>query len=142
MKNVFLVPISYQTVLNYSQATAVLCNKFNLENKGDIDPRVAGDETYIRVKNKWNYVWFVIGAVSRAIFAYHISNSRETKHALITFKKTTRTLPNDNFIEFISNGNTSYDAAALYLNFGLEKPILKRYSVIGLKNKDKENTEF
>ena len=142
LNNVFLVPISYQTVLNYSQAAAVLCNKFNLENKGEIDLRVAGDETYIRVKNKWNYVWFVIGAVSRAIFAYHLSDSRETKHALITFKETTRTLPTDKFVEFISDGNPSYDAAALYLNFGLEKPILKRYSVIGLKNEDEESTEY
>ena len=142
LKNVFLVPISYQTVINYSQAAAILCNKFNLENKGDIDSRVAGDETYIRIKNKWNYVWFVIGAVSRAIFAYHLSDSRETKHALITFKETTRTLSTDKIIEFISDGNPSYDAAALYLNFGLEKPILKRYSVIGLKNEDKESTEF
>jgi len=142
LKNVFLVPISHQTVLNYSQAAAVLCHKFNLENKGKIDRRVAGDETYIRIKNKWNYVWFVIGAVSRAIFAYHLSDSRETKHALITLKETTRTLPIDKFIEFISDGNPSYDAAALFLNFGLEKPVLKRYSVIGLKNDDDESAEF
>ena len=51
-------------------------------------------------------------------------------------------MPKDKFIEFISDGNPSYDAAALYLNFGLEKPILKRYSVIGLKNEDEESTEF
>ena len=142
LKNVFLVPISYQTVLNYSLAAGSLCHKFNLENKGDIDSRVAGDETYIRVKNKWNYVWFVIGTVSRAVFAYHLSDSRKTKHALITLKETIRTAPVDKTIEFIADGNPAYDAATMSINIDSGKPILKRRSVIGLKNDDKESEVF
>lgn len=62
LRMVFNVHISGQTVLNYAQAAAHYCHQFNLKNKGPIDDISVGDETYIKVKAKHHYVWFVISA--------------------------------------------------------------------------------
>ncbi len=142
LKNIHGIPISYQTVLNYSNAAAVLCHKFNLQHKPTPDSRVAGDETYIRVNDEWNYTWFTIGANSRAIHAYHLSDSRDAKHAAITLKETVRSLPNGQSIEFIGDGNPSYDSAVHFINAQSNGNTIIRRTVTGLKNDDPESEEF
>ncbi len=47
LRNVFNVPISYQTVLNYAESAAYHCHLFNLQRKGPIDPISSADETYL-----------------------------------------------------------------------------------------------
>ena len=49
LRQVFGVPLSYQTVLNYSQAAAYYCHHFNLRHKARLGDTATGDETYIRV---------------------------------------------------------------------------------------------
>ena len=146
LKNIFQIPISHQTVLNYTKAAAVLCHQFNLQHKGPIDSRVAGDETYIRVTDHWNYTWFTIGATSRAIHAYHISDSRGTRDALITLMETIRTTQKNTTTEFVGDGNPAYDSAVHAINHpallqGITLP-LKRYTVVGLKNENQESSEY
>jgi transposase-like protein len=146
LKNIFQISISHQTVLNYTNAAAVLCHQFNLHHKGPIDSSVAADETYIRIADEWNYSWFSIGADSRAIHAYHISDTRGTRDALITLKETIRTAPENTTTELIGDGNPAYDSATHAINHpailkGLTPP-LKRRTVIGLKNEDPESTEY
>lgn len=147
LKNVFGISISHQTVLNYAYSAAFVCHKFNMLYKGPVDFRVAGDETYIRIKDNWNYTWFIIGCQSRSIHAYHVSDSRDALHALITLKETTRTLPENITIELIADGNPSYDAAVHAINAEAKKTDpentpLQRRKVIGLQNLDDESTEF
>ena len=142
LKNIFCIQLSYQTVLNYTNAAAVLCHKFNIHHKGPIDPYVSGDETYIRVTDKWNYTWFTIGSHSRAIHAYHLSDSRQTRHALITLKETIRTLPDNETINFIADANPAYDAATLAINADSDGTPLQRRKVVGLKNVDEESSQF
>ncbi len=43
------------------------------------DKQLAGDETYIRINEQWNYTWFVIGAQLRAIRAFNMSDYRKTQ---------------------------------------------------------------
>jgi len=146
LKNVFQRSISHQTVLNYTYAAAVLCHQFNLHHKGPIDSRTAADESYIRVLDQWNYTWFTIGTNSRAIHAYHISDSRGTRDALITLNETIRTVPENTVIELIGDGNPAYDSAVHAINDRARKDKttepLKRRTVIGLKNEDEESTEY
>lgn len=146
LKNVFQLPISHQTVLNYTNRAAVLCHKFNMHHKGPLDSTVAADETYIRVMDRWNYTWFTIGASSRAIHAYHVSDSRGTRDALITLSETIRTLPENQTLELVGDGNPAYDSATHAINQpALSQgfsPRLKRHTVIGLKNEDDESAEY
>lgn len=146
MRHIFQIPLSHQSVLNYAQAAAVLCHAFNLHYKSPTDPQVAGDETYVRVANRWNYAWFTIGTTSRSIQAYHLSDARGTRDALITLSETLRTVPENTIIELIADGNPAYDSATHAINQpALFKGLpltLKRRTVIGLTNEDDESSEY
>ena len=144
--NVFGIRLSHVTILNYLKHAAVLCHAFNARYKGPVDPRVAGDETYIRVEDQWHYAWFTIGTTSRAIHAYHLSSTRGTRDALITLSETLRTAPEGATIEFVGDGNPAYDSAAHAINNPalLEGSVLpiQRRTVIGLTNEDSESTQY
>ena len=60
LRNVFNLPISYQTILNYTEMAAPYCHRFNLAYKGEVDNIQAGDEAYIKVRGKNNYVFFYL----------------------------------------------------------------------------------
>ena len=65
LRNVFSIPVSYQTVLNYAEASSYYCHQFNLAHKGAVDDAQAGDETYIKVKGKHHYTFFFISVWSQ-----------------------------------------------------------------------------
>jgi len=90
--NVFELPISYKTVLNYAEMVAPYCHRFNLAYKGEVDKIQAGDETYIKVRGKHNYVFFFISSKRRNITAYHVAGSRGTLPAIVAMKETIRTV--------------------------------------------------
>jgi hypothetical protein len=52
LRQVFGVPLSYQSVLNYAQGAAYYCHAFNLRRKAPLSDTATGDETYIRVAGK------------------------------------------------------------------------------------------
>lgn len=141
LQQVFKIPISYQTVLNYARAAAYYCHKFNLQNKGPIDNVSAGDETYIKIKGKQHYVWFVISTQNKVITAYHLADNRGTIPAVAALKEAVRTAKPKQQITCVSDGNPSYPAAILYLNKSRKNKILHK-KVIGLQNLDQESTEF
>ncbi|MDD5677193.1 MAG: DDE-type integrase/transposase/recombinase [Kiritimatiellae bacterium] len=146
LKHVFGLNLSYVSVLNYLNQAVVLCHQFNLHYKAPLDQIVAGDETYIHVADRWNFAWFTIGTARRAIHAYHLSDSRGTRNALITLQETTRTLPHHSTIQFVADGNPAYDSAVLTLNQqakakNLTPPLIRR-TIIGLANDDTESTEY
>jgi hypothetical protein len=87
LRNVFSLPLSYQSVLNYTEMVAPYCYRFNLAYKGEVDHIQAGDEAYIKVRGKNNYVFFFISSKSRKITAYHIEKSRETLPAVTLCKR-------------------------------------------------------
>jgi len=78
LKSVFNIKVSYQTVLNYAAAAAFHCHTFNLAHKGQIDSISAGDETYIKVLGKHQYVFFFISSQNLKITAGKIV-PRETE---------------------------------------------------------------
>jgi len=143
LRNIFNVPISYQTVLNYAESAAYHCHLFNLQRKGPIDPISSADETYIKIRGKHHFVFFFISTKSLKITAYHLADNRDVLPATIAMTEAIRTAPPDQKLTFITDGNPSYAAAIHFLN-ALRDPLppLTHHKVIGLQNLDKESTEF
>ena len=142
LKNIWNIPISYQTVLNYIQTVAYYCHQFNLKHKGDPDDINAGDETYLKVKGKWRYAWLFIGAISKKICAYNLSDNRGAKPAITTMIEVLRTAQNGKDITLITDGNPSYQAGIHFINKKMEniKAVLK--NVIGLQNNDEISEKY
>lgn len=142
LKNIWQIPVSYQTVLNYAQAAAHYCHKFNQDNKGPIDAVCAGDETYVKVKGVWHYAWFFICSVSKKIAAYHLSDGRGAMPAIATMLETLRTAKPQQDITLVTDGNPSYMAGLHFINRYNDKLKVTLKKVIGLQNLDDESEEY
>jgi len=141
LRNVFSLPISYRTILNYTQQASYYCHGFNLAHKGNVDDRQAGDEAYIKISGENGYTFFFISEKSRKITAYHIADNRETLPATIAMNEAIRTVkPNQKTI-FVTDGNPSYPAGIHFLNQMYDNNLTHK-KVIGLQNLDKESEEY
>jgi putative transposase len=140
---VFQINISYQTVLNYAEASAFYCHRFNLANKGQSHPVQAGDEAYIKINGKHHYTFFFIDSKKRAITSYHVSDNRGTLPATAAMLEAKRSVPPDKNITFITDGNPSYPSGIHFLNSSSD-PVqdIQHRKVIGLQNLDSESEEF
>jgi putative transposase len=141
LRNVFSIPCSYQTVLNYSQAAAYYCHRFNLKYKGNVDNIQAGDEAYIKINGENCYTFFFISPQRRKITAYHVDDSRDTLPATVAMNEAIRTSKANQQITFVVDGNPSYPAGIHFLNQSRD-PKLSIRKVIGLQNLDSESEEF
>lgn len=141
LREVFKLPLSYQSVLNYCEMAAHHCHKFNLKFKGDVDPTQAGDETYIKVNGDYHYTFFFLSAKNLKITAYHIDPTRDTLPAAITIKEAVRTAHPHQISTLITDGNPAYQHAVHFLNQSLSSP-LKLKNVIGLQNLDSVSEKF
>lgn len=142
LNNIWRIPISHQTVLNYANAAAHYCHKFNQDNKGHIDHISAGDETYVKVKGIWHYAWFFICSVSKKIAAYHFSDNRGAKAAITTMLETVRTSKPNQEITLVTDGNPSYMAGLHFINRYNDKLKVTLKKVIGLQNLDDESEQY
>jgi len=143
LRSVFNINVSYQTVLNYAAAAAFYCHSFNLEHKGTIDSISAGDEAYIKVMGKHNYVFFFISSKNLKITAYHVADNRGVQPAIAAMNEAISTAKSDQDIIFITDGNPSYPAGIHFINSLLDSnPSIQHHKVIGLQNLDKESEEF
>jgi transposase-like protein len=143
MRAVFNVNVSHQTVLNYAEAAAFHCHQFNMKFKGPIDNESAGDETYIKIAGKTNFVFLFTSAKRHTITSYHVADNRETLPAIITMNEAIRTAEPDQKLTLITDGNPSYVAGLMFLNEKRDKDhkiTLKQ--VIGLQNLDETSAEF
>lgn len=141
LHQMFKLEVSHQTILNYARAAAYYCHRFNLAHKGPIDDISAGDETYIRVKGKNNYIFFFISSKNKVITAYHFSHNRDPLAAIVAMKEAVRTAKTDQPITLITDGNPSYSAALHFLN-QKRKNKIKHIKVIGLENLDQDSEEY
>lgn len=142
LRNIWGIRVSYQTVLNYAQTAAYYCHKFNLKHKGEIDDINAGDETYVKVKSVWHYVWLFICSTSKKICAYHFSDNRGAKPAITAMLEAVRTAKEDQNITLVTDGNPSYQAGLHFINSLQDELKLTLKKVIGLQNMDAESEEY
>jgi len=140
LKDVFKIHLSYQTVLNYAEAAAIYCHRFNFAYKGDIDEDSAGDETYIKIAGKYAYTFLFISAQQLKITAYHVDHSRDTLPAAIAIGEATRTAKPHQRISLYTDGNPAYPTAILFFNArrNPQNPI-QHYKILGLQNLDEES---
>jgi hypothetical protein len=139
--NVFSLPISYQTVLNYTEMAAPYCHRFNMANKGEVDDIQAGDEAYVKVRGEHNFAFFFISPKSRKITAYHLDETRGTLPAVIAMNEAIRTANLKQEITLVTDANPSYPAGIHFINESYE-PKLTHKKVIGLQNLDSESEQF
>jgi transposase-like protein len=144
LRQIFGVPLSYQSVLNYAQAAAYYCHAFNLRHKGPLSDTATGDETYIRVAGKHQFTFFFLDPQQHQITSYHVAAERDALAATVALGEAARTLPEDRALRFITDGNPAYQAGVHFLN-AHRSPAQPGHSlrqVIGLENRDEVSTEF
>jgi transposase-like protein len=141
LRNVFSIPVSYKTVLNYTLQSAYYCHTFNLAHKGKVDDRQAGDETYIKILGKNAYTFFFISEKSRKITAYHIANNRGALPAIVSMNEAIRTAMPDQNITMVTDGNPSYPAGIHFLNQTYDNTLFHK-KVVGLQNLNKESEDY
>jgi len=129
------IKISHQTVQNYCNAVASIVHPVLEFYNYDLSSSIAGDETYLKVKDIWHYVFFMFDTEKKIITSYRVFKNRDAISAIQTLYSTLAkydTLPED--LKMIFDGNPIYQVAQQYwsshgYNFDL-------FQVIGLKNKD------
>lgn len=141
MKDIHDVSISYQTVLNYVDSVSKLIKPFIDNYPYDLSDSFCGDETYLKIKGKWQYLFFFFDAVKKIILSYRISPNRDTLSAIKALDDTLKkmeTIPDD--LSFVVDGNPIY---VLAQHFFAQKGIhFDINQVIGLTNKDEVSKEF
>ncbi len=145
LKGIFDIHVSHQTVINYINATAGFLSEYIDDHLPFPKATCAADETYIIVKGKWNYTWFIIDSKTRAICGYNLSQKRDMQPALALLHNTygspgvSQSPP-----DLVTDGNPSYDSAVMAFNDLIDKDVnkLTKHTVIGLKNLDQESTDY
>jgi transposase-like protein len=142
LKQVFNVVISHQTVLNYAEAAAFWCHRFNHHFKGSIDAIAAGDETHIKVKGNWAYTFLFIAVRSLKIIAYHVAHDRSVLPAVCALKEAIRTARENQTILAITDDNPSYAAGVHFINSHSDGTPLEHHKVIALQDLDQESETY
>ncbi len=141
LRAIFNITISYQTVLNYSEAASYYCHRFNLSYTGPPGHTSCGDETYIKIAGKHAYTFFFVS--NHKITAYTVADSRDIIPATATMLHAARAASNNQLLTFITDANPAYTAATLFINHNkLTHNPLTLKQVIGLENLDTTSEEF
>lgn len=135
MKDIHQLDISHQTVLNYADAVGSLIKPFVDDYPYELSNSFCGDETYLKVKGKWQYLFFFFDSVKKIILAYRLSPNRDTLSAIKALDDVLakiKILPDD--LAFIVDGNPIYLLAQhFFAQHGIHFDI---HQVIGLTNDD------
>ena len=129
------IKVSYQTVINYAEAAAKLADQINKNFNYDLSDTLSGDETYIKVNGKTNYVFFFSDASKKIITSYRIFPKRDTICAIKSIYESIskyKVVPEN--LNIITDGNPIYNAAQIF--FSTNNIKFDLYQVIGVKNND------
>ncbi len=141
LNDVHGVKISHQSVINYANSVAPLIKPFLDHYPYDISDSICGDETYIKVKGKWNYIFFFMDATKKIILSYYTSPNRDTSSAITAIDDVLcklKEIPSN--LNLITDGNPIYLLAQqFFASHGLNFEIIQ---VIGLKNDDPTSKKF
>lgn len=141
MYDVHGVKISHQTIHNYEEAVATVIRPFWANYPYELSNQLVGDETYVKVKGKWNYIFYFYDAVKKLILADYITPNRTTESAVVAINQVLQKMserPAD--LQFVVDANPIYQVAQLY--FAQQGINFKIKQVVGLTNKDPISKEY
>ncbi len=113
LEDLYNIRISHTMVANYCKTAAVVIKPFVDHfdyQKSDV---FIADETYIKVKGKKGYIWFIMDAVSRSVLGYQVSDNRSVGPCILAMRMAfskIRSLPQS--FQFIADGYSAYPLAA------------------------------
>src|SRR5690625_64258 len=140
MYDIHQVKITHQTILNYANSVALLTKPFIDHYPYELSNSFCGDETYIRVKGKWHYLFIFFDAAKKIILSYHASPNRNTPSAIKAIGDVLtklKEIPED--LMFVVDGNPIYILAQHYFaQHGIDFDV---HRVIGLTNDDPVSEE-
>jgi putative transposase len=143
MRDIHQVRISHQTVANYAASVSEIIKPFVDNYPYDLsdDVAVTGDETYVRVKGKKHYVFFIMDTIKKIITSYSIFALRDGISAIKAIYSTLskyKKIPEN--LTMIFDGNPIYLLAQHYFaQHGIHFNIKQ---VIGLTNDDPISKEY
>jgi transposase-like protein/transcription elongation factor Elf1 len=145
MYDVHGVKISHQTIANYCDTVAPRIKPFVDHFPYELSDSHCGDETYIKIKGVWNYVFFFFDAVKKIITSYRVQRERDHVSAvlaindvLVKLKDEQNNLPEK--INLITDGNPIYLLAQQW--FAQRNIHFDITQVIGLTNDDPVSKEY
>lgn len=109
--------------------------------KYELTPNIVGDETYIKVKGKTNYIFFFSDAKTKIITSNRIFENRTAINAIKSINNTLNKydkLPDN--LSITTDGNPIYNVAQIF--FSINKKPFDLHQVIGVSNKDEVSKEF
>jgi len=141
MYDVHNVKISHQTIANYCNAVAPRIKPFVDHFDYELSDLFCGDETYVKVKGKWHYIFFFFDAVKKIILSYRVRKYRDYQSAIRAINDVLvklNEIPKN--LNLITDGNPIYLLAQQWfaqhgLNFNVTQ-------VIGLTNDDEVSKEY
>lgn len=115
MYDIHGIKISKQTILNYAQAVAANVRPFLDNYLYQLSSQLVGDETYLRVKGKWHYLFYFYDVNKKIILADYVTPKRTTESACIVIYqvlKKYQVIPAN--LRFTVDDNPIYRVARLY----------------------------
>ena len=141
MYDVHGVKISHQTIHNYEMAVAAVVRPFWANYPYKLSDQLVGDETYVRVKGKWNYIFYFYDAKHKLILADYITPKRTVESAAIAINQVLQKMPEiPENLTLVVDANPIYQVAQLY--FAQQGIKFEIKQVIGLENKDETSREY
>lgn len=141
MRDIHGINISHQTVLNYANAVSQVIKPFVDNYDYELSNSFCGDETYIKVNGKWQYIFFFFNSVKKIILSYRVSPNRDTLSAIKALDDVLskiKDIPED--LNFVVDGNPIYLLAQhFFASKGIRFDVTQ---VIGLTNDDEVSEEF
>ena len=141
MYDVHGVKISHQTIANYRDAVAPRIKPFVDYFPYELSDSFCGDETYIKVEGRWQYVFFFFDAVKKIILSYRVQKERDYRAAVLAINDVLvklKEIPKN--LNLVTDGNPIYLLAQhWFAQHGINFDVTQ---VIGLTNDDPVSTEF
>ncbi len=141
MYDIHGVKVSHQTVDNYCKSVAPRVKPFVDNYPYELSNSFCGDETYIKIKGKWNYIFFFFDSVKKIILSNRVQKNRDYKSAIYALNDVLIKLCEiPERLNLITDGNPIYLLAQQW--FAQRGILFDITQVVGLTNDDEVSTEF
>jgi len=135
MYDVHGVKVSHQTIANYCNPVAIRVKPFIDNFNYTLSDSFCGDETYIKVKGRWHYVFFFFDTVKKIILSYRVRKERDYQSAILAINDVLvkfKEIPEK--LNLVTDGNPIYLLAQHW--FAQHDIHFDITQVIGLSNDD------